>query len=147
MPADAEDELVRLLLEVARHLRTCGDQLTAQGMSSAQLRILTFIEQQPGLSQSDLAIAAELAPITIARLIDRLEALGLVKRCIDPDDRRIWRLRLTPAALPLLHETRQFRTQLHSIMALGIEPAILEAIALGLRQMKENLSDRLSQAS
>jgi MarR family transcriptional regulator, transcriptional regulator for hemolysin len=147
MSADVEDELVSLILEVARHMSARGDQLTAQGMSSAELRILTFIEQQPDLSQSDFATTAGLAPITIARLIDRLAALGLVKRCIDPDDSRIWRLRLTPAALPLLHETRQFRARLHSVMALGIEAAVLEAIALGLRQMKENASDRLSQAS
>jgi DNA-binding MarR family transcriptional regulator len=31
------------------------------------------------------------------RLIDRLEARGLLKRCSDPQDRRIWRLRLPPA--------------------------------------------------
>jgi MarR family transcriptional regulator, transcriptional regulator for hemolysin len=149
MSADPDgDELVNLLTDVARQMRARGDQLTVRGMSSAQLTILTFIERQPGLSQNELAAHAELAPITVARLIDRLEALGLVKRCIDPDDRRIWRLWPTSAAMPLIREIEHFRTRLRSLMTQRIEPAVLQATALGLRQMQENLSDRrLTQAN
>ena len=40
----------------------------------------------------------EVEPITIARLVDRLEARELVVRKADPRDRRVWRLHLTPAA-------------------------------------------------
>ena len=42
----------------------------------------------------------EVEPITVARLIDRLEARGMVERRPDPKDRRIWRLHLLPAGLP-----------------------------------------------
>ena len=53
-------------------------------MTRAQWVILARLERQPGLSQNELAALAETAPITIARLVDRLEALGLVERCPDP---------------------------------------------------------------
>ena len=76
--------------------------------------------------------------MTIARLIDRLEELGLVKRCSDPEDRRVWRLRLTPAAAPLLSEIKRFRTKLRSVMTNGIDPAVLDAMTIGLRQIKSD---------
>ena len=86
--------------------------------------------------------------MTIARLIYRLEELGLVKRCPDPKDRRIWRLRLTPAATPLLREIKHFRAKLHGALTKGIEPAVLKALAVGLRQMKENVTGlRSTEAS
>jgi len=73
-------------------------------------------------------------------LIDRLEAIGLVKRCPDPADRRIWRLRLTPAAAPMAREIKNFRAKLHNAMTKGIEPAVLKTMTRGLRQMKQNVS-------
>jgi MarR family transcriptional regulator, transcriptional regulator for hemolysin len=110
--------------------------------------ILARLERQPDVSQNELAAVAEVAPMTIARLIDRLEELGLVKRCADPEDRRIWRLRLTPAAAPLLREIKRFRAKLHRVMTKGIDPAVLDAMKIGLRQIKENVSSqRLADAS
>lgn len=143
MPAEFEDDLPILLSDVARHMRTYADQLAqAHGMTRAQLIILARLEMQPDLSQNELAAFAEVAPMTIARLIDRLEELGLVKRCADPQDRRIWRLRLTPSATPLLRDIKQFRTKLRNVLTKGIEPAVLKAMMLGLRRMKENVSSQ-----
>src|ERR1700749_281857 len=76
-----ESDLLVLLYDAARHMRTCADQMArAHGMTRAQWVILARLERQPDVSQNELAAAAEVAPMTIARLIDRLEALGLVKR-------------------------------------------------------------------
>ena len=86
--------------------------------------------------------------MTIARLVDRLEELGLVKRCTDANDRRIWRLRLTPAAAPRLQDIKRLRVKLHNVMTKGIDPAVLDAMIMGLRQIKENVSSRrLAEAS
>src|ERR1700741_4804743 len=99
MPTDLENDLLVLLNDVARHIRTYADQAAHDlGVTRAQLIILKRLERQPDLSQNELAALAEVTPMTIARLVDRLEERGLVKRCIDPQDRRIWRLRLTAAA-------------------------------------------------
>jgi MarR family transcriptional regulator, transcriptional regulator for hemolysin len=149
MPTDLDHDLLIQLYDVARHMRTYADQRArAQGMTRAQMIILARLERQPDISQNELAAAAEVAPMTIARLIDRLEETGLVKRCVDPDDRRAWRLRLTPAAAPILREIKRARAELHNDMTRGIEPAVLDAMAAGLRQMKQNLSEwRLARAS
>jgi MarR family transcriptional regulator, transcriptional regulator for hemolysin len=149
MPTSVDSDVLVLLYDVARHMRTYADQMArAHGMTRAQWVILARLERQPDLSQNELAALAEVTPMTIARLIDRLEALGLVKRCVDPKDRRIWRLRLTPQAGPLLAEIKQMRAKLHAVMTKGIDPAVLDAMGVGLRQMKENVSSqRLAEAA
>jgi DNA-binding MarR family transcriptional regulator len=149
MPTSVDSDVLVLLYDVARHMRTYADQMArAHGMTRAQWVILARLERQPDLSQNELAALAEVTPMTIARLIDRLEALGLVKRCIDPKDRRIWRLRLTPQAAPLLAEIKQMRTKLHTVMTKGIDPAVVDTMGVGLRQMKENVSSqRLAEAA
>ena len=139
----ADNDLLLLLYDVGRHMRTYADQMArTHGLTRALWAILGRIERQPHISQNELAAAAEVSPMTVARLIDRLEALGLVKRCPDPKDRRIWRLRLTPAAAPVLSETKQLRAKLHTVMTNRIDPAVLDAMAVGLRQMKENVTSR-----
>jgi MarR family transcriptional regulator for hemolysin len=139
--ADLGADVLPLLYDVARHMRTHADQMARQhGTTRAQWLILLRLERQPDLSQNELACIAEVAPITVARLVDRLEAAGLVKRCTDPEDRRIWRLRLTPAAAPILCEIKRCRTKLHAAMTKDVDPATLKAMLAGLCKMKSNLN-------
>src|SRR5208283_453122 len=108
MHPDLENHFLVLLYDVARQMRTRADQMArAHGMTRAQWVILARLERQPGLSQNELAALAEVTPMTIARLVDRLEKLGLVERCPDPQDRRIWRLRLTEKAVPHLQHIKR----------------------------------------
>ena len=147
MKTDLENDYLLLINDVARHMRTRGDQMAHKhGMTRAKWIILARLERQPGLSQNELAHLAEVAPITIARLIDGLEAAGLVERRPDPDDRRIWRLALTPAAEPHLREIERYRTEFRALLTQDIDPKILEAMKIGLRKMKSNLAREASPA-
>ena len=147
MSTTLENDFLFVLYDVARTMRTHADQSARkQGMTRAQWVILARLERQPGLSQNELAALAEVAPITVARLVDRLEAQGLVERRHDALDRRIWRLQLTSAAQPVLREIRQYRTRLRDIMTREIDPAVLDALLTGLRQMKENLNSSRREA-
>jgi MarR family transcriptional regulator, transcriptional regulator for hemolysin len=148
MRSELEDDFVVLLYDVARQMRTVMDQMARDHESTrAQCIILARLERQPGLSQNELAAIAEAAPITVARLVDRLEAQGLVERCTDPKDRRIWRLRLTPAAAPVLRDIKMYRAEMRTLMTKGITPAALKTMVAGLRKMKENLGGRLAEAA
>ena len=95
----------------------------------------------------ELAAIAEVAPITVARLVDRLEAQGLVERCTDPKDRRIWRLRLTPAAAPVLRDVKRYRAEVRALMTQGVNQKALKTMVMGLRKMKQNLTSRLAEAA
>ena len=92
---DFQRDLMFLVHDVARLLRVDADKrASVHGMTRAQWGILIWLERQPGLSQKELAELLEVEPITVARLIDRLEGRGMVERRPDPKDRRIWRLHL-----------------------------------------------------
>ena len=147
MAENLDSDFLFVLYDVARTMRTHADQSARkQGMTRAQWVILARLERQPGLSQNELAALAEVAPITIARLVDRLESQGLVERRTDPMDRRIWRLQLTPRAQPVLREIKQYRTRLRDIMTKEIDPSVLDSVLVGLRQMKENLNSSRREA-
>src|SRR5436853_1312302 len=110
------DPLV-VLSDVARLMRTLADaRARAHGMTRAQWMILVRLERQPGMSQNELAALIEVEPITVGRLIDRLEGRGLVERRPDASDRRIWRLHLTGDAAPVLKEIAKARAQLNSLL-------------------------------
>lgn len=140
MHKPASDILV-LLTDLARAIRTEADRRArSHGMTRAQWVILGRLEREPGLSQRELAEILEVEPITVGRLVDRLEARGLVERRPDRDDRRIWRLHLRPAALPVLEALNVQRDAMLDIATRGISPASLEALAVQLRHIKSNMA-------
>jgi DNA-binding MarR family transcriptional regulator len=135
-----KDPLI-LLNDVARLTRTRFDQRArARGMTRAQWVILARLARQPGLSQNELATICEVEPITIGRLIDRLEGRGLVERRPDPSDRRIRRLHLLPASEPVLGEIARYREELIADLLRGVEPAERNALAETLLRIKNNLN-------
>jgi MarR family transcriptional regulator, transcriptional regulator for hemolysin len=141
--SDFENDLCILLSDVARHMRTYGNQLAQQhGTTLAQLTILERLQGEPDITQNELAAITELLSMIVARLVDRLEELDLVKRCADPEDRRMWRLQLTPAAAPLMRAIKALRAELFLVATKGINASVLGETARCLRQMKENVSGR-----
>ncbi|MEP7005721.1 MAG: MarR family transcriptional regulator [Sphingomonas bacterium] len=76
------------------------------GVTRAQWRTLTTLSRNEGINQGGLADLLEVEPITLCRMIDRLEEAGLVERRRDPADRRAWLIFLTTKAHPLLAQLR-----------------------------------------
>ena len=65
------------------------------GVTRAQWRVLARLNVKNGVRQVDLAEALDIEPITLCRMIDRLEDAGLVERRRDEIDRRAWNIFLT----------------------------------------------------
>ena len=140
------DPLV-VLSDVARLMRTLADaRARAHGMTRAQWMILVRLERQPGMSQNELAALVEVEPITVGRLVDRLEARGMVERRPDPTDRRIWRLHLKSEAQPMLKEIDKARAELNAMMIAHIPQKELETVIDCLLQMKTNMTDTRASA-
>lgn len=136
-----DSDLLYVLHDVARLMRTRFDRYARTfGMTRAQGLILLRLQHRPGLSQNELAVILDVEPITVARLIDRLEASGHVKRCADPKDRRIHRLHLLPAAEPVLAQITLYRKQVHNELAEGVDPAAWATALKVLHHMKDKLT-------
>jgi MarR family transcriptional regulator for hemolysin len=134
-------EMLVELYDVARLMRIRFDRWArAYGMTRAQGVILARLSRMPGMTQNEMASVCEVEPITVGRLVDRLEARGLLERRLDPADRRIRRLHLLPAAEPILLEIQRYKEQLLGEITLGLDPATIEIVTNALLQMKTQLT-------
>ena len=103
----AQEPLAFILSDAARLLRRRVDaRARALGVTRAQWQVLLSLSRHEGINQAGLADRLEVENITLCRMIDRLSEAGLVERRADSADRRVWRLHLTPAALPIIERMR-----------------------------------------
>jgi len=136
-----DQDLFYALHDVARLMRMRFDKRArAFGMTRAQALILLRLQHQPGMTQNEMACICEVEPITVARLVDRLEASGFVERRSDPHDRRMHRLHLLPASEPILAQIESYREEIHNEIAEGLDPEVWDAALKVLRHMKHKLT-------
>ncbi len=110
------------------------------GMTRAQWGILLWLERQPGMSQRQLAENLEVEPITVARLVDRLESRRMVERRPDGIDRRIWRLHLTAAANAVIGDIHENCEAMSATLTTGMSAIAQAQLIDMLSNMKSILS-------
>jgi DNA-binding MarR family transcriptional regulator len=89
--------------------RSVTSPLIGSGLPESQAELLRLVGRQPGISVRHAAAELGLAPNTASTLVSRLCTGGLLVRTVDPDDRRVGRLRLTEAAQRIADESRASR--------------------------------------
>src|SRR5258705_8651241 len=78
-----------LLHEVARLLRRRFEQnARGSGLTRSQWQVLAYLANNEGINQSGLAELLEIEPITLGRILDKLQIMGLIERRPDSSDRR-----------------------------------------------------------
>jgi len=132
-----------LLHDIARLLRKRYEQRARPlGLTRAQWQVLAHLQRHEGINQSGLAELLEIEPITIARLVDRMEEAGLVHRRADPADRRANRLFLTERAKPMLERGRVLGDEVRGEAFAGFGPAEREGLVDLLLRVRGNLSEK-----
>ena len=141
------DSLPFEIAETAHALRREFDRRAAPlGVTRAQWRTLAWIAREPGMRQVELANHLDIEPITVCRIVDRLEESGLVERRRDPADRRAWQLFLTPKAEPMVAELRAIAAGLASDAFDGLSGANCDAVRNALATVRANLSALTEQS-
>jgi len=131
-----------VLNDVARLMRKRFEQrarAAALGLTRAQAAVLAHLARQEGINQAALAQLLELEPITLARLLDRLQAAGLIERRSDPKDRRAHLLYLTESAYPLLDRIFALAAEVREDALAGVAEADRGRLLDLLIEMKANL--------
>lgn len=130
-----------LLSDTARMLRKRFDERARQhGATRAQWKALLGISRNEGINQGNLADLLEVEPITLCRLIDRMQESGLVERRRDPNDRRAWQLFLTERAGPVLEELHETADELMSQALSKISETQIDTMTELLNRIRHNLS-------
>ena len=137
--------IVRLLHETTRLWRSRYDgEMRTQlpGMTFSQCTVLTQLAQHEGLNQAALAQTLNIRPISLVRLIDRLEAADFVARIPDPDDRRAYFLVLTAKALPIIEHIYAVTREINDNLQFGISKAQATQLRALLCRIRTNLTGR-----
>ena len=143
-----EPTLGFVLNDSARLFRKRFDQRARAagfGLTRAQWTVLAYLMRNEGINQVCLAQLLEIEPITLVRLLDRLEAAGMVERRKDPRDRRSRILYLTAAAGPMIESMRALGAEVREEALAGVDPEERRQLMGLLLRLKTNLGREASE--
>lgn len=129
---DVAGRLRPVLLKLARELRR---EVADLGVSAGQATLLVSIARQPGTSAAELAVQERMSAAGMSGHIDRMQALGLVRREPDPSDRRRHVLRLTGEGEAVLRKVRSRRTAWLASRLKALSPDELVAVDAALEPL------------
>lgn len=139
-PFSTDRSLGFLVSDLARLLRRTMDRrLQSLGLTQAQWRALVHLSRSEGLTQAALAESLEIQPITLTRLLDRMQSAGWVERRTHPLDRRAVQLYLAPRSQPILVEMNARATEILSEAMRGIAAGAQKQVLDTLERIKQNV--------
>jgi len=105
MPYRLEDSLGFAIHRTDMRFKLLGAQfLRPHGLTPEQFGVLATLCNRDGMSQRELADHLVKDRPNITRMLDKLQQKGLVERCPDPADRRIYRLHATTEGHDLMQQ-------------------------------------------
>jgi len=135
------EDLLRLIRDSARLLKRSFDaRARALGVTREQWTALTMLARNEGINQTRFAEQMDMEPIGLCRMIDRLEAVGLVRRERDGADRRARRLYITREGWARIDRLRPLAQDLTLMACAAIDPARIRAASEVLAEVVANLA-------
>jgi DNA-binding MarR family transcriptional regulator len=136
-----EENLGSIVSDVSRLIRRSFDERARGiGVTRPQWRVLSVLLRNEGINQGGLADLLEVEPITLCRMVDRLQEADLVERRSDPADRRAWRLYLTEKARALLEQLRPLAHTMFDDALDGLSDSDQLQMMAALDRVRQNLS-------
>ena len=127
--------------DIARLMRKRFDKRTRSiGLTRAQWLALSVLRRYSGINQAELADRLEVEPMTVVRLVDRLEEAGWVERRTDSKDRRSKRIYLTDRVKGIVSQIRELSLQNRREALLGLSADEHTVLVTLLRKIKTNIN-------
>jgi DNA-binding MarR family transcriptional regulator len=142
---DPERMLGFVIHDVSRLLRRRYEQYARDeglGLTRTHCAVLAHLARQEGVNQATLAQILDIEPITLVRLLDRLEEAGFIQRKPAPQDRRAYVLELTAKARPMLERIYDLATKVYDEAQAGFSKAETAQLLALLHRTKANLARR-----
>ncbi len=111
------------------------------GISGGQWRFLRVLWEDEGVTQRELSERVGSKEPTTVRAIRSLEKNGLISRKRDSDDRRKFRILLTPKSRRLRIKLMPYVIEVNEIATRGISRKDVETARKVLMQMQQNLAE------
>ncbi|MGB8366163.1 MAG: MarR family winged helix-turn-helix transcriptional regulator [Rhizomicrobium sp.] len=137
---DPKRLLVMKLTAIGRLLWLSFNQSAERiGVTQAKWTLIAAVARNPGATQRSIASALHVTDVTAGRLIDRLCEDGYIERRENPDDRRSYRVYLTPAARPVLDRLREIAAAHTDEAFAGLDDKDMEKLGALLDVISRNV--------
>ena len=130
---------VQMMKVMKLHRHVADNALNKLGLYAGQEVILFKLWRHDGLTQSQLAEALYVEPPTITKMVQRMEASGLLERRPDVNDGRVSRVYLTDKGRELEQPVRDIWDQLETALTQGLSDVELALMSRILGQMGGNM--------
>ncbi|OOY29791.1 MarR family transcriptional regulator [Thioclava sp. L04-15] len=114
------------------------------GLTTAQWRLLVYLKREGPLPQARLAELLEIEPISVSRLVDRMEEADWVLRKPDPTDRRVKLIHPSAKARNAFEDAREIADEIYAKALAGLTEETVEQVMTTLRHIIQNLSEESS---
>ncbi|MET0893390.1 MAG: MarR family transcriptional regulator [Pseudoxanthomonas sp.] len=121
--------------DMAREMAIAGHDLTY-----SQFITIKHLAVDSSAGVTELARLAQVNPGAMTRLLDRLEARGLLRRIADPSDRRALNIVLTEAGLALWSDIQHCGERVRARAMHGLDHDEREQLFRLLNQVLQNLT-------
>jgi MarR family transcriptional regulator, transcriptional regulator for hemolysin len=130
-----------LLRDVSRlYVRRFEQRAAALGLTLLQCRALVYLALHEGLSQARLAELTDVEPMTLVRILDRMESDGWLERRVDMADRRARYVYLKAKAKPLVADIWKLADLTRDEAFLGVPKKQASVLIALLDQIRNNLA-------
>lgn len=142
MQDDLNQSFGFVIQDAVRLLRKNFDRRAESiGVTRSQWFVLMHLWRQDGMRQTDLADLLEVEPISVARMLDRLERDDWVERRNDPADRRTKRIFLTAKVKPFLERLRLLGLETQETALAGISREDQQRFMETLLRIRANVAE------
>jgi len=142
MTTDGHHSLGFLIHDIARLLRKRFDARAAgTGLSSAQWRLLFRLIRDEGLPQARLAEVLDIEPISVSRLLDRMEEGGWIERRPHATDRRVRVIYATAKARDAFGEVKGMVEDIYEEAMAGLTADARRQMIASLEQIRTNVAE------
>ncbi len=129
-----------LLKDISRlYSRNFERHAAGHGLTLDQCRVLGHLSRHEGISQARLAYLADMDPMTLGRLLMRMEANGLIERRAIRGDRRVRALYLRKPSGPVLETIWRLRDISHDEALAGLSALEKTQLMEAMRRIHANL--------
>lgn len=148
MVSSGTDQLGFLIHNVGQLMRRRFEKRgAAYGLSAAQFRALVRVSKEEGISQARLAELLEIEPISVSRLLDRMEEGGWIERRFEPTDRRVRTIWPTQKSRAAYGEIKAVAGDVYEEALKGLSLSERTVLLHGLELMASNLAGDETQAA
>ncbi len=133
-----------LLGDTSRLFRQYFEKTIAEnglGLTPGEIRALGHVIRFRGSRQAILAERMGVEPMTLSAYLDRLEARQLIRRAMDPNDRRAKLIEPTDEAFRIMRELDPLFDQIYASATQGLSADQIQVAGEVLRAIRANLSN------